>query len=274
MRCRLLNPRGFCAGVRKALDILDNAKDAYVYKDIVHNESVLEHYRRRGIVFVSSIDEIPTAKTVVFSAHGVSKNIRDSVRGEIRDGTCTVLKEIHRKVQEALGNPIIYLGNDASHDEVEAILSYGDILFVKSGEVDIDVIRDYVKGKEAYLFTQTTLNIQTASKDIEQIRKAATLLTGPTICYATQERQDALVANPGNDLVIVVGSKKSSNSLRLLEIAKIHNKNACLIMSKEELMLHDASEIALTAGASTPERDVQTIVEHLRALGYTIEETF
>jgi len=273
MKCKLIRPRGYCHGVKRALNLLDSLENAYVYKDIVHNESVLEKYRKKGIVFVSSIDEIPPDAKVVFSAHGVSKMIKDSVKGQVFDGTCSVLKAIHKRIQACKG-PIIYLGNDEAHEEVKAILDYGGILFVKSGEVDVKKIQDYVRGRPASFFTQTTLNIQKAQDDIKMIEKGAKLLTGPTICYATKERQDALLANSGLDHVIVVGSQMSSNSQRLFELASAHNKAASLVQPKDELKLDDAKNIALTSGASTPEEDVQKIVARVVQLGYEIEETF
>jgi 4-hydroxy-3-methylbut-2-en-1-yl diphosphate reductase len=288
MRIILANPRGFCAGVNMAIESLERALELfgtplYVYHEIVHNLHVVDRFRRRGVVFVDSIDDIPSGANVLYSAHGVAPAIRQaSLERNLRaiDATCPLVTKVHLEAVRFAkeGYTILLIGHEG-HDEVAGTLGEApeSIRLVQdAAEVaDLDLPAD---AKVAYL-TQTTLSVDDAEVIINALKKRFPRIAGPKrddICYATQNRQEAvkeLLAEA--DLVLVVGSQNSSNSLRLAELARSHNKPAYLVDGVREIKLNwlrDDQTVLITAGASAPEDVVQEVVAFLQdRFGATVE---
>lgn len=288
MKIILANPRGFCAGVNMAIESLDRALQMfgaplYVYHEIVHNRPVVDRFLRRGVVFVDDIDEIPADSTVLYSAHGVAPAIRAAAaerRLRAIDATCPLVTKVHleaiRFARE--GYTILLIGHEG-HDEV--IGTMGEVpanirLVQNVAEVEaLDLPRN---GKIAYL-TQTTLSVDDAEQIIAALRRRYPRIVGPSrddICYATQNRQEAVKELvPEADVVLVLGSQNSSNSMRLAEIAQSLGKPAYLIDSKDEIdhaWLRDVQTVLITAGASAPEDVVEKCVAHLQErYGATVE---
>lgn len=279
----LAQPRGFCAGVDRAIDIVERALELhgapiYVRHEIVHNRFVVEDLRAKGAVFIDELDQAPTGGIVVFSAHGVSKAVRSEAeyRGlQVFDATCPLVTKVHIEVERmrAAGREIIMIGHKG-HPEVEGTLGQ-----VKDGMHLVETVEDVqalrVSNPEMLAFvTQTTLSVDDASVVADALRAKYPTITEPKksdICYATQNRQDAVkVMAPESDLVLVVGSANSSNSNRLREVAERKGIPAYLIDGPESIepaWLVDRKRIGITAGASAPELLVQQVIERLKALG-------
>lgn len=286
MDVTLANPRGFCAGVDRAIDIVERALDLfgppiYVRHEVVHNRFVVERLRQRGAVFVDKVAEVPDGNTIVFSAHGVSQTVRqEAEQRDLRvfDATCPLVTKVHLEVARQCkeDHEVILIGH-RGHPEVEGTMGQcrqgGGIYLVET--VD-DVEKLTVKHPDNLSYvTQTTLSIDDTARIIEALRQRFSAIKGPRksdICYATQNRQDAVKQlAEGSDLVLVVGSPNSSNSNRLREIAEKHGTPAHLIDGADDIRrewLGTATRrIGVTAGASAPEVLVEQVVGRLREWG-------
>lgn len=286
MKLILANPRGFCAGVDRAIEIVERAislfgAPIYVRHEVVHNKFVVDGLRNKGAIFVDEVAEVPDNNTVIFSAHGVSKQVQaeGKQRGlKVFDATCPLVTKVHMEVAryEKAGQECILIGH-AGHPEVEGTMGQytseqGGMYLVESPE---DVWSLEVKDPENLAFvTQTTLSMDDTAIVIDALRERFPSINGPRkddICYATQNRQDAVKNLAGQcDLVLVVGSKNSSNSNRLRELATKLDTPAHLIDNADDIdpeWLNGKTSIGLTAGASAPEVLVQQVVERLKTLG-------
>ncbi len=288
MKIILANPRGFCAGVNMAIESLDRALELYgtplyVYHEIVHNRPVVERFRDRGVVFVDSVDEIPNGAHVLYSAHGVAPAIRQASRERglhAIDATCPLVTKVHLEAVRfaRAGYTILLIGHEG-HDEVVGTMGEApaNIRLVQSAEEAerLDLPAD---AKVAYL-TQTTLSVDDAEVIIGALRKRFPQVVGPSkddICYATQNRQEAVKdLVPEADLVLVLGSQNSSNSLRLAELAEACGKPAHLIDGVREIQdawFEGVGTVLITAGASAPEEVVQEVIAYLqRRHGATVD---
>lgn len=279
----LAQPRGFCAGVDRAIDIVERALEQFgapifVRHEIVHNRFVVDGLRERGAVFVESLDEIPQGSTVVFSAHGVSRAVRFEAQQRgltIFDATCPLVTKVHVEVAKMRrdGFEVVMIGH-AGHPEVEGTMGQADtgIHLVESLE-DVQGLIVSRPERVAYV-TQTTLSVDDCAEIVSALRQRFPSICEPKkqdICYATQNRQDAVkFMAPKCDLVLVVGSANSSNSNRLREVAQKMGCEAYLVDRLEAVnrsWLKDKRCIGVTAGASAPESLVQELVEGLRGLG-------
>ncbi len=279
MKIILANPRGFCAGVNMAIQTVEEAleivgKPLYVYHEIVHNRHVVEGFLKQGVVFVDTIDEVPANSTVIFSAHGVSPAIRNSAKQRdctMIDATCPLVTKVHMEAirYAKQGYNIILIGH-AGHDEVEGTVGEAPnaITIVESPE-DVENLPFTAEDKIAYI-TQTTLSRDDAQRIIKAIVAKfphAKIPPSEDICYATTNRQNAIRAMAsGTDLVLVVGSQNSSNSVRLTEIAEHDGTPAKLVDDRSELChewFDGVESVLITAGASAPENLVQEIIEEL-----------
>ena len=289
MRIILANPRGFCAGVNMAIESLERSLELfgtplYVYHEIVHNRPVVERFERRGVVFVNDLSEVPDGSHVLYSAHGVSPAVREEARRRnlhAIDATCPLVTKVHleaaRFAQE--GYTIILIGHQG-HDEVVGTMGEapGSILLVESVE-DVDKLDLPADAKVAYL-TQTTLSVDDANVIIAALQRRFPQIVGPNkddICYATQNRQEAVKELAGEaDLVLVFGSRNSSNSQRLQEIAQAQGKPAYLIDGAWELReewFQGVQTVLVTAGASAPEDVVAEAIRYLQQrYGAVVEE--
>ena len=283
MPITLANPRGFCAGVERAIAIVERALEQfgapiYVRHEVVHNQFVVDGLRARGAIFIESLADVPSGATLVFSAHGVPKSVRDeaTMRGlRVFDATCPLVTKVHVEVAKmrAEGREIIMIGHKG-HPEVEGTMgqSAGGMYLVET--VD-DVASLSVQNPEALAYvTQTTLSVDDAATIVDALRAKFPLIVGPKkddICYATQNRQDAVrVLAQDCDLVLVVGSVTSSNSNRLREVAELLGRQAYLIDRAENIdpaWLQTQPRIGVTAGASAPEVLVEEVIARLQALG-------
>ena len=279
----LANPRGFCAGVERAIEIVERALEQfgapiYVRHEIVHNRFVVEDLRARGAVFVKELDEVPRGATVVFSAHGVPKRIfRDAeARGlKVFDATCPLVTKVHVEVAKMLreGNEIVMIGH-RGHPEAEGTMGQSnDGMYLVETVEDVAHLHVRDPARLAYV-TQTTLSMDDASRIIAALKERFPSIVGPKkddICYATQNRQDAVKFMARRcDVVIVVGSPNSSNSNRLREVAANLGREAYLIDRPEELRaewIAGKRTIGVTAGASAPEVLVQEVIFRLQQLG-------
>lgn len=288
MKIMLANPRGFCAGVIMAIDTVDEAlkivgAPLYVYHEIVHNRHVVEQFVKQGVIFVDSIDDVPDQSTVVFSAHGVSPAIRNAAKQRdctLLDATCPLVTKVHMEAirYAKQGYHIVLIGH-AGHDEVVGTVGEAPhaITIVESPE-DVEKLTFTDSDPIAYI-TQTTLSKDDAEIIIAAIRKKFPQVKDPPsedICYATTNRQDAIrILSKYADLVLIVGSQNSSNSLRLAEIAENLGTPAHLIDDRTEInptWLENVDTLLLSAGASAPEHLVQEIIENLRQrYGATID---
>jgi 4-hydroxy-3-methylbut-2-enyl diphosphate reductase len=288
MKIILANPRGFCAGVNMAIDSLEKALELfgtplYVYHEIVHNRHVVERFSRRGVVFVDRIEDIPSGAHVLYSAHGIAPAIRQASQERnlhAIDATCPLVTKVHleaiRFARE--GYTILLIGHEG-HDEVLGTIGEApeSIRLVQDAQ-EVEALDLPADAKVAYL-TQTTLSVDDADLVIAALRKRFPQITGPSrddICYATQNRQEAVKdLVPEADLVIVLGSQNSSNSLRLAELARGLGKPAYLIDAVHELRpewLAGVGKVLITAGASAPEDVVQECVAYLeKHYGATVE---
>ena len=283
MEVLLANPRGFCAGVERAIEIVERALEQrgapiYVRHEIVHNRFVVEDLRSKGAVFVAELDEVPRGGTVIFSAHGVAKSIRRDAeaRGlEVLDATCPLVSKVHVEVSKMLreGDEIVMIGH-RGHTESEGTMGQSDSGMHLVETVD-EVARLEVRnpGKLSYV-TQTTLSVDDAAKIVAALRARFPSIRGPKrddICYATQNRQDAVkFMAPLCDVVIVVGSPNSSNSSRLREVAQNMGIEAYMVDNAADLKpewIAGKSRVGITAGASAPEVLVNSLIERLKELG-------
>ncbi|MBK7169545.1 MAG: 4-hydroxy-3-methylbut-2-enyl diphosphate reductase [Gammaproteobacteria bacterium] len=292
MQIRLANPRGFCAGVDRAIEIVNRALEVfgapiYVRHEVVHNKFVVDDLRARGAIFVDELDEVPDGVIVIFSAHGVSQAVQlEAARRRLKvfDATCPLVTKVHMEVARysRQGHECVLIGH-AGHPEVEGTMgqydetSGGRIYLVESAE-QVDALS--VRNPETLSYvTQTTLSVDDTATVIDALRRRYPMIHGPRkddICYATQNRQDAVKQLAAEcDLVLVVGSPNSSNSNRLAELAQRIGAEAHLIDSAEDIRprwLQGRQTIGVTAGASAPEVLVRRVVERLQALGATAPE--
>ena len=283
MQVLLANPRGFCAGVDRAIEIVERALELhgapiYVRHEVVHNKFVVQDLRKKGAVFVEDLSEVPTGATVVFSAHGVSQGVRREAdaRGlKVFDATCPLVTKVHVEVAKMRehGREIVMIGH-RGHPEVEGTMgqSAGGMHLVERPE---DVAKLGVNDETNLAFvTQTTLSVDDAQQTINALRKRFPGIVGPKkddICYATQNRQDAVKALAKQcDVVIVVGSPNSSNSNRLREVAQQQGVAAYMVDNASELKrewVTGKETVGVTAGASAPEVLVRQVVDKLREFG-------
>lgn len=285
MEVLLANPRGFCAGVDRAIEIVERALELhgapiYVRHEVVHNRFVVEDLRRKGAVFVEELDDVPEGATVIFSAHGVSQGVRQQAEERnlrVFDATCPLVTKVHVEVSRTAeaGREIVMIGH-AGHPEVEGTMgqvNQGIYLVETAADVEKLAVRD--PDHLAYV-TQTTLSVDDARSIIDALRARFPKILAPKkddICYATQNRQDAVKQLAQQcDVVIVVGSPNSSNSNRLREVAANHGVPAYMIDQAEELepsWIEGKQRIGLTAGASAPENLVIAVIDQLKAFGVT-----
>jgi len=285
MEVLLANPRGFCAGVERAISIVERAlalhgAPIYVRHEVVHNRFVVEDLKSKGAVFVEELDEIPPGSTVIFSAHGVSRAVRGDAEARglrVFDATCPLVTKVHVEVAKmsAAGREIVMIGH-RGHPEVEGTMgqSRGGMHLV---EKVADVASLNVRDPEMLSYvTQTTLSVDDAAAVVAALRARFPAIKGPKkddICYATQNRQDAVkFMAPQCDLVIVVGSPNSSNSNRLREVAQSYGTEAYMVDAANHLReewFEGKRRIGVTAGASAPEVLVQEVIARLRELSAT-----
>ena len=283
MEALLAQPRGFCAGVDRAIEIVERAiaqygAPIYVRHEIVHNEHVVRELREKGAVFVDELDQVPDAATVIFSAHGVPRLVRETAQARglrVFDATCPLVTKVHVEIvrMRREGFEVVMIGH-AGHPEVEGTMGQvdGGVFLIET--VD-DVARLAVRDPSRLaVVTQTTLSVDDCREIIDALRARFPAIVEPKkqdICYATQNRQDAVkFMAPKCDLVLVIGSPTSSNSNRLREVAEKMGCEARLIGSAAELdpgWVAGRRRIGITAGASAPERLVTELVERLRTLG-------
>jgi 4-hydroxy-3-methylbut-2-en-1-yl diphosphate reductase len=281
----LANPRGFCAGVDRAIAIVEQAlaqygPPIYVRHEVVHNRYVVDDLRRKGAIFVELLDDIPDGATVVFSAHGVPRAVRDeaAARGlRVFDATCPLVTKVHVEIAKMHdhGREIVMIGH-AGHPEVEGTMGQCDSgVYLVETPADVERLTVRDPSHLAYV-TQTTLSVDDAAVVVAALKRRFPGIVGPKrddICYATQNRQDAVrMLSPRVDVVIVVGSPNSSNSNRLREVAEHRGVPAYMVDSADELQpgwIEGKHRIGVTAGASAPELLVQRVVERLQALGAT-----
>jgi 4-hydroxy-3-methylbut-2-enyl diphosphate reductase len=287
MQIKLANPRGFCAGVDRAIDIVNRALDVfgppiYVRHEVVHNKFVVENLRNRGAVFVEELDQVPDDVIVIFSAHGVSQAVRKEAenRGlKVFDATCPLVTKVHMEVAKYSrdGRECILIGHEG-HPEVEGTMGQydtrnGGSIYLVEDEEDVAALQ--VRNPDALAFvTQTTLSMDDTSKVIDALRGKFPNIGGPRkddICYATQNRQDAVKTLASeSDIVLVVGSPNSSNSNRLRELSERMGTPAYLIDGAEDLnqeWFNGVGRIGITAGASAPEVLVKGVIDQLKAWG-------
>jgi 4-hydroxy-3-methylbut-2-enyl diphosphate reductase len=279
----LAAPRGYCAGVDRAVQTVEHALDlygapVYVRKEIVHNKHVVEELRERGAIFVDQETEVPEGSTVVFSAHGVAPSVHANA-SERRlfaiDATCPLVTKVHVEAKKfaAEGYTIVLIGH-AGHEEVEGTMGEApeDMVLIETEE-DVDRLEVENPDKLAYL-TQTTLSVDETRTIINRLRSRFPNVIGPRtddICYATTNRQAAVKQMAEHcDLVLVIGSRNSSNSNRLVEVARDHGAESYLIDNADQVedeWLQDASVVGISSGASAPELLVQQLVDFFRARG-------
>ncbi len=287
MNIVLANPRGFCAGVDRAIEIVNRALDVfgspiYVRHEVVHNKFVVENLRQRGAVFVDELDEVPDDKIVIFSAHGVSKAVRSEAerRGlKVFDATCPLVTKVHMEVvnYSNAGRECVLIGHKG-HPEVEGTMgqydgSQGGRIYLVEDVAQAQAL-EVERPEKLSFVTQTTLSMDDTAAVIEALREKFPAIEGPRkddICYATQNRQDAVkTLAQQSDLVLVVGSPNSSNSNRLRELAERFGCQAYLIDSESDIRpewLREGLRIGITAGASAPEVLVKSVIDRLCELG-------
>jgi 4-hydroxy-3-methylbut-2-enyl diphosphate reductase len=283
MKVYLANPRGFCAGVDRAIEIVERALELfgppiYVRHEVVHNRFVVDRLRQAGAVFVDELDEVPDGATVIFSAHGVSKAVREEAerRGlKVFDATCPLVTKVHMEVarHRRRGTECVLIGH-AGHPEVEGTMGQAsDGIYLVETPEDVWRLEVADPGNLSYV-TQTTLSMDDTARVIDALRERFPAVRGPKkddICYATQNRQDAVKALARrSDVVLVVGSPNSSNSNRLREIAEKQGVPAYLIDGPDDIehkWIEGRENIGITAGASAPEILVERVVARLSEWG-------
>ena len=278
----LASPRGFCAGVDRAIEIVERALERfgapiYVRHEIVHNTLVVQTLRAKGAVFIDDLAEVPPGATLVFSAHGVPQSVRreaDARGFKVFDATCPLVTKVHVEVSKMrrAGMHLVMIGH-AGHPEVEGTMGQADGVQLVQTPADVAALPFPDDAEVAYV-TQTTLSVDDAAAIVAALRQRYPRLREPKkqdICYATQNRQDAVkFMAPQVDVVVVVGSPSSSNSNRLREVAARLGRPAYMVDCADDLdpaWLHGARRVGLTAGASAPERLVQQVIDRLRELG-------
>ncbi|GAA3569877.1 4-hydroxy-3-methylbut-2-enyl diphosphate reductase [Marinobacter xestospongiae] len=292
MQIRLANPRGFCAGVDRAIEIVNRALDVfgapiYVRHEVVHNRFVVENLRNRGAIFVDELDEVPDDHLVIFSAHGVSQAVQREAeqRGlKVFDATCPLVTKVHMEVMRYSrdGRECVLIGHHG-HPEVEGTMgqyddSNGGAIYLVENDADVAQLQVQDPSRLAYV-TQTTLSMDDTARVIDALRARFPDIEGPRkddICYATQNRQDAVKQLAGDcDLMLVVGSPNSSNSNRLRELAERMGTPAYLLDEAGQIdpaWLQGKQSIGVTAGASAPEVLVKDVVKRLQDLGGELPE--
>ena len=283
----LANPRGFCAGVDRAIEIVEKSLEKYdepvfVRHHVVHNKKVVEDLERKGVKFVKEIDEIPDNAVAIFSAHGVSKTVEDEAKNRkfmYFDATCPLVTKVHLEVQRHArkGRDIILIGHKG-HPEVIGTLGRHPV----NSDTTINLVEDYedieklkINSSDIAYVTQTTLSVDETKGLIEALKIKYPQIIGPSaddICYATQNRQDAVKQlSLECEIVLVIGSKTSSNSNRLKELAEKCGTKSFLIDDKSDINVNElkqAMSLGITAGASAPEEIVQEVISFLYPLGY------
>ena len=280
----LTNPRGFCAGVDRAIKILDYAVDnlphpIYVKHEVVHNKHVIANFKRKGVMFIEDVLEIPEKSTLILSAHGVSQEIKDQAKERnlnVLDATCPLVKKVHNYIKrfDKSENHIIMIGHNG-HPEVEGTVGQLKNKKIKIVEAENNVDKlDFEANAEIAFVTQTTLSVDDTSSIVKKLRTRFPKIKGPSkndICYATQNRQDAIKKIASFvDLFIVVGSQNSSNSNRLVEVANQKGIIAYLVEDESKLMpswFTNVSSVGLSAGASAPDFIVQRCITRLKKFG-------
>ncbi len=283
MEILLANPRGFCAGVERAIAIVERALEKFgapifVRHEVVHNRYVVDGLKAKGAVFVEELDEVPDGATVVFSAHGVPKSVREAAarRGlRVFDATCPLVTKVHLEVARMRdqGFEVVIIGHRGHPEVVGTMGQVKDGLYLVENVRDAESLTVNNRDKLAYV-TQTTLSVDDAANIVDALRRRFPGIVGPKrddICYATQNRQDAVkLLVERCDRVIVVGSPNSSNSNRLREVAAYRDIPACLVETADAInpaWLSGARCVGVTAGASAPEVLVQGVIARLRELG-------
>jgi 4-hydroxy-3-methylbut-2-enyl diphosphate reductase len=291
MQIELANPRGFCAGVDRAIAIVDRALELfgapiYVRHEVVHNRYVVDGLRDRGAVFVDELDEVPDGATVVFSAHGVSQAVQQEAerRGlTVFDATCPLVTKVHLEVvrHARAGREVVLIGH-ASHPEVEGTMGRydsrgGGAIYRVDSVAEVEALKVTNPAELAFV-TQTTLSVDDARTIIDALKQRFPAIIGPKkddICYATQNRQDAVRSLAEHcDVVLVVGSPNSSNSNRLQELALRLGKSAYLVDNAGELQpewFEEVQRVGISAGASAPEVLVEEVIARLREWGVESE---
>jgi len=281
-RVLLANPRGFCAGVDRAIDIVEHAlarfgAPIYVRHEIVHNTYVVNDLKAKGAIFVEELDDVPRGATVVFSAHGVPQAVRAQAQAlglQVFDATCPLVTKVHVEVAKMRreGLEIVMIGH-VGHPEVEGTMGQADGIHLVQTVEDVARLPIAAQAPLAYV-TQTTLSVDDAAEIVAALRRRFPQVREPKkqdICYATQNRQDAVkMLTPQVDVLIVVGSPTSSNSNRLREVAQRLGKPAYMVDSADDLRaewVQGARQIGLTAGASAPEALVEQVIIRLKQLG-------
>ena len=287
MKIRLANPRGFCAGVDRAIDIVNRALDVfgppiYVRHEVVHNKYVVENLKQRGAIFVEELHQIPDDAIVIFSAHGVPQSVENEAgrrRLKVFDASCPLVKKVHMEVirYSRAGNECVLIGHDG-HPEVQGTMgqyddSKGGKMYLVETAEDVSSLEVNDPDRLAYV-TQTTLSMNDTAVVIDALRQKFPNIQGPRkndICYATQNRQDAVRTLASEcDIVLVVGSVNSSNSNRLRELAERTGASAYLVDAAEDInpdWLKGKQAVGITAGASAPEVLVQSVIQRLMDLG-------
>ena len=284
---QLANPRGFCAGVDRAIEIVERALSiigapVYVRHEVVHNRFVVDDLREKGAVFVQELDEVPDGSTVIFSAHGVSREVKETAKKRklhVFDATCPLVTKVHSEViQYGKQDKTVILVGHSGHPEVEGTMGQapGDVLLVETVE---DVARLEVTDDTSLAFvTQTTLSVDDTSQILGALRKRFPLIEGPKrddICYATQNRQDAVRELATIcDAILVVGSANSSNSNRLRELAEQEGAKSVLVDGADDIdssWVLSAKTVGVTAGASAPEVLVKDVIAKLTDLGGVVQ---
>ena len=284
---QLANPRGFCAGVDRAIEIVERALSiigapVYVRHEVVHNRFVVDDLREKGAVFVQELDEVPDGCTVIFSAHGVSREVKETAKKRklhVFDATCPLVTKVHSEViQYGKQDKTVILVGHSGHPEVEGTMGQatGDVLLVETVE---DVARLEVTHDTSLAFvTQTTLSVDDTSQILGALKKRFPLIEGPKrddICYATQNRQDAVRELATIcDAILVVGSANSSNSNRLRELAEQEGAKSVLVDGADDIdssWVLSAKTVGVTAGASAPEVLVKDVIAKLTDLGGVVQ---
>ncbi|HYH43751.1 MAG TPA: 4-hydroxy-3-methylbut-2-enyl diphosphate reductase [Burkholderiales bacterium] len=283
MEVLLATPRGFCAGVDRAIEIVERAlaqfgAPIYVRHEVVHNKFVVEDLKAKGAIFVEELHEVPPGSTVIFSAHGVSQAVRRDAESRgfrVFDATCPLVTKVHVEVakKRKSNREIVMIGHQG-HPEVEGTMGQADGgMYLVEGPEDVERLEVRDADNLAFV-TQTTLSMDDALRTIDALKKRFPSIVGPKrddICYATQNRQDAVKALAReSDVVLVVGSPNSSNSNRLREVAQNEGVQAYMIDNAGELKpewVANAARVGVTAGASAPEVLVQQVIDKLVALG-------
>jgi len=279
----LANPRGFCAGVDRAIEIVERALEQYgtpifVRHEVVHNRFVVDDLKDKGAVFVNELEEVPDNSTVIFSAHGVARRVQEEAQTRqlrVLDATCPLVTKVHTEVSRygREGKSVILVGH-AGHPEVEGTMgqALGPVMLVETVD-DVDQLTVDPGVALAYV-TQTTLSVDDTARILDRLRERFPEIEGPRrddICYATQNRQDAVREITGRcDVVLVVGSVMSSNSNRLRELAQHEGASAYLIDGVQDIredMLEGVARVGVTAGASAPEILVEGVMQRLQSLG-------